>query len=345
MMRLLVAGDFRWFSGSSHIIGQYVEHGLELGVEVAVSSELGTRDETIASVLPFCGELGWATHLLVIYEGRPFLSAEELARIDRVIPRSHRAVVDADGHWAPVTTAGDDDNTWPCGAPAWREAIAAVSDLVLQPRILGPFEGAISFPYFGMPDIAPAREPLAGPRVDLQYIGNNWFRLSSLVEVFRGGRAALGASARLRVCGRGWDGSVLAGFEAATYADPLILAGLGIEVEPPVPFGNVVASMGNAVVSPVLVRPVLSSLGLLTPRMLETVAAATIPVYRQEDQIVGMVWQDGGELCLGAEPEAKLNEIFSNPARFQALATDLRERASDTFSYPRLLRRLREIFP
>ena len=39
-------------------------------------------------------------------------------------------------------------------------------------------------------------------------------------------------------------------------------------------------------------RPVLRALELLTPRMLETVAAHTIPFYREEDRYIGGLYGD-----------------------------------------------------
>src|SRR5688500_4345740 len=135
-MRILVIGDFRWNSGSSHVIREYVRHAPGLGMEIAVSAQFGSRDEPITRELPYCDDLGWATHLLVVLEGNPFLNTEDLEQIDRVIPRSRRAVVDADGHWAPVTRVRDDDNTWPCDHESWHRQIADIADLVLQPALL-----------------------------------------------------------------------------------------------------------------------------------------------------------------------------------------------------------------
>jgi hypothetical protein len=344
-MRLLVVGDFRWNSGSSHVIREYVRYAPAAGMEVAVSLEFGSRDEPITRELPYCDDLGWGTHLLVVFEGNPFLSTEDLERIDRVIPRSRRAVVDADGHWAPATPVGDDDNTWPCGSEGWRRQISDVADLVLQPSLTRPSPGAVRFSYFGTPASIAASAPDATPgsKVDVQYIGSNWFRFTALMEVFSAARAALGDCALLRVQGKYWDGSVRPAFEEATRADTAVLARLGIEVCPPVPFGQVVACMGDAIATPVLVRPVLSALGFLTPRMFETAAASTIPVYRQADSYIGELYQDDGELCLGEDPAAKLKEIVGNQKRLRASAAELRRCLYDEYSYLAVLRHLREL--
>src|SRR4051794_8196968 len=101
-MRLLIVGDFAWNNGSSHVIREYVKHAPALGIEVALSAEFGSHDEEIARELPYCENFKWATHMLVVFESNPFLSTKDLELIDRVIPRSRRAVVDADGHWSPL---------------------------------------------------------------------------------------------------------------------------------------------------------------------------------------------------------------------------------------------------
>ena len=340
--RLLVLGEFSWFSGSSHVIRAYANHGPALGIEVAVATRFGSRDGRISRLLPLCDDPGWATHALIIYEGNPFLSEADLAALDRVLPRSRRAVVDTDGHWAPTTVIGDDDNTWPCGAEAWRQQLAAAADLILQPRLVAPADGAVAFPYFGLPEPSLPRRRRSRP-IALQYVGNNWFRAAALLDLFAAARRALGPAARLRVCGRGWDGTVRPGFAHATWADPAALADLGVEARPPVPFGTVVARMGQAALSPVLVRPVLSALQMLTPRMLETLSAATVPVYLQEDAYIGRLYGDEGALCLGAEPESAIGALFDQQEHLRERIETLRAQIARTYGYPAVLRHLRDL--
>jgi hypothetical protein len=343
-MKLLVIGDFSWDNGSSHVIREYVKCAPALGMEIAVSSEFGSHDKAITGELPYSSELSWATHILIVFESNPFLSTKDLERLDTFVPRSRRAVVDADGHWAPLTSVKDDDNAWPCGQKAWRAQMEAAGDLILQPTNARANLGTVQFPYFGIPSLASsAAEPANDNRIDVQYIGSNWFRFQALTDVFVAVRAGLGQEATLRICGTFWDGSVRPGFEAATQANIETLNLLGVDVRPPVPFGQVVSRMGDAIVTPVLVRPVLSSLGLLTPRMFETVAARTIPVYSLVDRYIGELYQDGGDLCLGESPAEKFEEIFSNLARYRSTAEELRHRLKRLYSYPSVLRRLRDL--
>lgn len=341
-MRLLVAGEFAWNCGSSHVIREYVRHASTAGMAIKLSSQFGSHDDEMLRELPYCDDLSWATHLLVVLEGNAFLTDQNLTTIARALPRSNRAVLDADAHWCPTVNVGTDSNAWPCGREAWRDQISAVSDLVLQPRAVAGCDGAVAFPYFGMPP-APNGAASTTATADVQYVGANWFRFPALVEVLRAARAALGDDAVLRVFGTYWDGSTRPGFEDGTHANVHTLESLGVHRGPPVPFGSVVSQMSASVLTPVLVRPVLSALRMLTPRMFETLAASTIPLYRAEDEYVGEIWQDRGAFCLGPEPVTRIAQIVGDLNEMRRVATDLREHMYSRYSYPAILRQLREL--
>lgn len=338
-IRLLVVGEFAYSSGSSNIVREYVRAGPSAGFDVRIAASLGHSDRRVRAELPHELDAGWATHALVIYEGRPFLDEPALASLERAVPRARRAVVDCDGHYSPLVRVEGDDNAWPCGQAAWRAAIEAAGELILQPAIGQPSAGTVRWPYFGMPPSPPGRDA-ARKRLTMQYVGNNWFRAKALVAVFATVRDAL-PSARLQVRGRGWDGASLPGLEHGTYADPAELRALGIRVARPAPFGRVAETMSQSVLAPVLLRPVLSKLGLLTPRMFETAAARTIPVYTEADPIVATLYADGGALCLGANPAARLREILAAIPRFEGIAAELRERLAGEYGYEANLRGLR----
>lgn len=341
-IRLLVAGEFKWHCGSSHVIREYVRHGPSAGIEVKLSARFGSRDSAMWRALPYCDDLSWATHLLVVLEGNAFLTAADLAIIEHAFPRSRRAVIDADAHWCPYVDIRTDNNGWPCGTTAWREQISAISDLVLQPRSGTPCNGATVFPYHGMPPVsAPTTQVATDAHV--HYVGCNWFRSPALVEVFGAARAALGQGAILRVSGRFWDGKTRPGFEAATRADTDALDALQVQRCPPVAFGAVVSTMSASLLTPVLVRPLLSKLRMLTPRMFETIAAATIPLYRAEDRYIGAIWGDSGMFCLGSNPEARIREIVSAVTEFRSATADLRAEMYQRYSYPAILRQLRQL--
>lgn len=341
LIRLLVVGEFAYSSGSSNIVREYVRAGPSAGFEVRIAAGFGHSDRRVRAELPYEPDANWVTHALVIYERRPFLDERALAALERVVPRTRRAVVDCDGHYAPLVRVDGDDNAWPCGLADWRAAIEAAGELILQPAIGQPAPGTVRWPYFGMPPSPPQRDSRR-KRLTMQYVGNNWFRAEALLAVFAAVRAA-SPSARLQLRGRGWDGSSLPGLERGTYADPAELQALGIRVARPAPFGRVAETMSQSILAPVLLRPVLSKLGLLTPRMLETAAASTIPVYTEADPIVSVLYNDARALCLGANPAEKLGEILRDAPRFETVAGELRARLEHDYAYETNLRTLRRL--
>ena len=340
-IRLLVVGEFAYNSGSSNVVAEYARAGPAAGFEVRIAAGFGRSDARVKRALPQEADAAWATHALVIYEGRPFLDEAAIARLDRAVPHRRRVAVDCDGHCAPLVSVDGDDNAWPCGQPAWREAFAAAGAVTLQPSIGEASPGTIRWPYFGMPPLAPASN--RRPRIAMQYVGNNWFRAAALLELFAAMRA-VSPRAHLQVRGRGWDGSTLPGLEHGTYADPAALASLGVRVARPAPFGGVVAAMGRALLSPVLLRPVLSQLGLITPRMFETAAASTLPVYTAADARIGALYAGtDGALCLGTDLQEGLRRVLDDLPRCQAVAAELRARLAAEYSYAGNLERLRAI--
>jgi hypothetical protein len=249
-------------------------------------------------------------------------------------------VIDADGHWGSRIAVGDDDNAWPCGQEAWQEHLRAAGELVLQPVLGAAPEGAIPFPYFGLPPRSARRRPRR--KLHVQYVGSNWFRADQLLRLMSAAYDVLGEKSRLRVCGSYWDGTTMDGFEPATYVNPGLLLNLGVEVRPPVPFGQVVERMGDALLTPVLVRPVLGAMRLLTPRMLETIAADTVPVYRPEDGYIAELYADeGGDLAVGSADDVA--RALRDRRRLARKALEIHARLAAGYSYPVLLRRLRSL--
>jgi hypothetical protein len=336
MMRILFAADLRWGSGSSHVVAEYVRVAGGLGAEVKVAAPLGSSDEQIRHLLPYEADLTWATHLVIVLEGNPFLDVRTVEQIDRAVPAHRRLVIDADGRSLPVVRVGLDDNVGPHGRAAWAEQFELAGCPVVQPRL--GVDGRHPYSYFGMPDPGPERDP----STLLRYVGANWWRFDALVSVVRALRA-IDRRGRVEVCGRYWDGELRSGYESATTSDADVLAHLGVEVRGPVPFGAVVSSMSDAVLSPVLLRPVLARLGLVTPRVLETIAARTIPLFLAGDTTISDVSAQADALHLGADATADLARILDDLSSHVAIAAELRAETYAAYRYERVFGRLREL--
>jgi hypothetical protein len=337
--RILVAGDFRWGSGSSHVVANYVRVAGARGAEVRVSSTLGSHDDQVTHLLPYEADPRWATHLVIVLEGNPYLDQESVDILERAAPSHRRLVIDADGHSLPLRSVGLDDNQAPHGAETWARQFELAACAVIRPRLRTGSSGSADLPfsYFGMPRPAEVVPQACG----LRYVGANWWRFDALVAVVRAYRAA-DAHSRVEVCGRYWDGERRPEYEAATTACADVLNQLAVKVHSPVPFGRVVSAMSGAVVSPVLLRPVLSALELMTPRVFETIAAQTIPLFMRSDASISDITGRDGLLCLGNNAMDDMARVLSDLPAHRAIADDLRREMYELYRYEAVFDRLLE---
>lgn len=339
--RILFAGNFHWNAGSSHVISAYVAASGNLDYEIGVSTQLSRLDEQIPRHLPLVDDLGWATHLIFVFEGRQFLSDAQLD-LCQSIPRHRRIVIDADGHWGPTVTMGADSSQGSSTAESWHWLYAALTDVVLQPKISGPLpQGAAFFSYFGMPRIH--RRPTDGPcpgesPYELQYIGSNWWRWDTLSSLVRAAASADPPVSRMRVCGRWWDGDACPGHEQATVSEAGWLRNQGVEVAPSVPFGHVVSEMSLSAITPILARPVLATMGMLTPRMFETLVSGSVPVLTDNLAYVASVYGDDIQLfLLGDNPSDTLARVLHGHDHYRQRLELVQAHVQSTFNYERVL--------
>ena len=75
--------------------------------------------------------------------------------------------------------------------------------------------------------------------------------------------------------------------EDTYFSDSDYLRKLGVEVMLPIPFSQVIGWMNKAVFNPVLLRPTFDRLRLSDPRMFETAAANTIPLFGLDEGTCG----------------------------------------------------------
>jgi hypothetical protein len=338
-IRIAFAGDFHWQAGSSHMIAEYARAADTVGCQVAVSTQLSRLDGSVDAHLPLVDDLTWASHLVLVFEGRQFLDTRG-RDLCEAFPRHRRIVLDPDAHWGQPVTCGADDSAGPLGHHAWQELYRELGEIVLQPR-LGPLPpGAQFFSYFGMPDPVPAP---GAPLYDLQYVGANWWRWQQWTELVRAARPEL---SRLRVCGRWWEGPPHPDHLAATTNRPGWLRRHGVEVCPPVPFGQVVATMAQSVLTPVLARPLLAGQHLLTPRMFETLAADTLPVLPTDLAYTSGLYGDGiAPFVLGEDPAEDLARLHRDADTYRPRAAALRADLYRRFNYRRVLAQLLALLP
>lgn len=342
--RILFAGNFHWNAGSSHTIAGYVGAAAAVGCAVGVSAELSRVDGRVPDHLPMIDDLRWATHLAFVFEGRQFLTDEQLDRCQR-FPRARRIVIDPDGHWGEPVQVGEDTSWGGYPHQSWQELYRRLSDRVLQPRIDGtPMPGVERFSYFGMPEIVHQATDLPAPdAVDyqLQYIGNNWWRWQGLTDLLDAVRPVLPAPGRIRVAGQWWDGPPCAGHACATGSRPGWLVERGIEVAPSVPFGRVVHEMARGAVTPVLARPLLAAVQLLTPRMFETLASGSLPVLAADLGYLSELWGNrADQFVLRADPAATVDRMLRDHPRARRDLAAIQRHMYSLFSYRQVLAEL-----
>ncbi|WP_431681202.1 glycosyltransferase family protein [Kitasatospora sp. KL5] len=343
MTRLLIAGDFHWQAGSSHVIAEYVKVAPVLDCEVALAGPLCRLDDQIPTLLPVVDDLAWGTHLVLVFEGRQFLDDRKIELCER-FPRERRIVLDPDAHWGGPTTLGADDSAGPYGHQQWQELYRGLSDHVLQPRLGELPDGARFFPYFGMP--RPVRRPEQAPHpsqlpYELQYVGANWWRWDALAALVEAARSARPPLTRLRVAGRWWTGTPHPDHLTATSNRPGWLTDRGVSVTGPVPFGKVLAQMAKAAVTPVLARPLLAHQRLLTPRMFETVAAGTMPALPPELAYTTDLYGDEiTPFILGDDPAEDLARLLRDAITNRAQLSRIQDRLHQRYNYRRVLAQL-----
>jgi hypothetical protein len=334
--RILFAGVFHWNAGSSHTIVEYARVALEAGCEVGVSSQLSSLDGTVNVHLPLVDDLAWATHLVLVFEGRQFLSTVQ-RELCEAVPRCRRIILDPDGHWGPYVTADRDDNAGADTIESWHKLYADLSDVILQPRLAERIpDGAEFFSYFGMPDIHRLATDLPDPQslaYELQYVGANWWRWEAMTRLVQAAAVAEPPLERIRVCGRWWTGGPHPDHLTATANEPGWLRDHGVEVAPPVAFGQVVATMSQAAITPVLARPLLARMGLLTPRMFETLASGSIPALWPGLDYLSELYGDDVELfLLGDDPADTLARMVREPARYRERLAAVQLRVHERFN-------------
>lgn len=341
--RIAIAGNFHWSAGFSQTVAAYAQAAPAADCEVAVAAPLSRMDGQSAARLPLIRDLGWATHLVFMFENRQFLTdaARETAAS---FPRNRRAVIDFDGHWLPESVEIGEEPGMP--TESWRTLYRELADLVLLPKLDGPLPADTRFfKCFGLPDEVIRPRACGESDYDLQYIGSNWWRWDALTAVVRAAAEADPPLRRIRVCGRWWDGEVCPGHEAASANEPGWLRRHGVEVAPPVEFGRVVAEMGRALISPLLVRPLVAGTGLLTPRMFETLASGSVPVLPAEAEFLAPLYGAHAEhLLLGRDPAAVLGRITADRPGYARAVVEIQDRLKDEYGYRRVLADLLDLF-
>ena len=333
-------------AGSAQTIYHYSKAAKALGHEVVLHAPVRERSRLERST-----DVESADAVIFLLEWNIYLHHGEyldLAQPALRAPRERRIVIDDDGMYNDAL-AVDGDYTHPHAAASRRrtELYDSLSDKILQPTLHPLRPNVRTFLFHGYD--ASCERPLEFERKDygMIYVGSNWFRWRALKRVLRAIEPIRDRVGRVGLVGHNWDAPpywVRPPLLEAYRGEPEYLARLEVEVMPPVPITEVVTTMSRGTFNPVLVRPTFNRLRLVNPRLFETPAASTIPLFQLDAEYVREIYgQRAGELVLDGSARDKIVDVLERPAYYAEIVDDIRRHLAEHHSVTRRLQELVEI--
>jgi hypothetical protein len=358
-MRVLLVTYVDPWVRSVSTVHKWVAAGRALGHDVAVYGD----PHPDLPALKFSTDLsGVDVALFIIQVVSDFPEMPRLVRLLDGIPREKRVVVDLWGHFNDTIRLEHDFNHlekldnhqgW-----EWEEAIAAVSDTILQPTLeplrpsVGSFlfhgfdPGSVARPYATAARAAAAwREAVPAERpYGFVYVGNNWQRweqMRRLLEDYAPVRAEVG-----RACLIGWDWSQRPAWAikqgiAGIDTDPAFLAELGVELRPAVRFDEVRDLVGQGRFTAVFHRPLFRHLGYATIRTFETFEADALPILMLPRDYVEATYGPAAlALAPGDDVGALMKDALRRPRQYWQAVLDTRDHLARHHSFARRFQQL-----
>lgn len=334
--------------GSAQTIHNYSRVAKEMGHEVAV---YGRQPE--GSALTYSLDVESADAVIFILES--FLEPHyagylNLVRLMSRAPRKRRLVIDNDGLYNNlIRVGGDFSHSDADECSARNEFYESISDSIFQPSYHPLRSSVRTFIFHGYNPALEMPLHFSGKEYGMFYVGNNWFRWRAMRRVLEAVLPIRSDVGRIGVAG--WSWSVMPHWvpsplrEQACYTDPDFLRQLNVELLPAVPVDQVIPTMSKGTFSPVLVRPLFNHLRLVNPRLFETPAANTIPLFDIDPDYVGEIFGDEAlELVLPSHrPEDKILDAVRRPERYVPILRSVRRRLAEKHSFEVRVKELIEI--
>ncbi len=333
--------------GSAQTIHNYSRVAKALGHDVAVyrrraasalnySLDVESADLVIF-VLEWWLDLHYAGHL-------------NLVRLMCKVPRTRRVVIDNDGMYNDVIRVdGDYNHPDEVNCRARADLYESISDSIFQPTLHPLRPNVRPFLFHGYNSALEVPLNFRGKEYGMFYVGNNWFRWRALERVLRAIEPIRDQVGRIGLVGYAWDPPahwIEPGLrQAACYTDPGYLQKLAVEVMPPVPVPEVIGTMSKGIFNPVLLRPLFNRLRLVNPRLFETPAANTVPIFGLDRPYVQELYGDEAlELVLPEDhPEQKILDVVHQPDRYVQIVKSIRRHLAERHSYEARFRELLEM--
>src|SRR5262249_46141916 len=200
------------------------------------------------------------------------------------VPRRLRVIIDNDGMYNDMIRV-DGDYTHPDPESSRRriELCDSLADKIYQPTYHPARSNVGTFLFHGYEPAWEQPLELQPKEYGMFYVGSNWFRWRAMKRVLQAIEPIRAQVGRIGLVGHDWDAipswvdSPLR--EDAYFTDPEYLKRLEVEIMPPIPVEQVIPTMSRGIFNPVIVRPTFNHFRLVNPRLFETPAANTIPLF------------------------------------------------------------------
>jgi glycosyltransferase involved in cell wall biosynthesis len=338
--------------GSGLVIQGYTEAARALGHEVAVYGcwRLGKDNPRIP--LNYSLDVASADAVIFLFEWTTALKPGDqldLVRLVAGVPRNRRVIIDGDGNYNDTVRAGGDYNHKDAeSSRRWVEVCDSLSDKVCQPTLHPLRPDVRPFLFYAYNPAWAVPLDFRGKEYGLAYVGHSKFRWGPMRRVLQAAESVRDRVGRIALVGHGWDSppwwADRLRLEEAYVSDAGYLGQLGVEVLPAVRFEEVIGWMSKATVNPVLLRPLFGHLRFVTPRLFETPAANTIPLFVLDEGHVREIYGEAAlELVLPEDdPQEKVLDIVRRPGRYAEVVRAIRRHLEEKHSHTARLRQLIE---
>ncbi len=300
-------------------------------------------DNSNARWYPITNENSRGIDLFVFYfdHGNFFESEQgekELERIISITPREKRVVVDADGKYNQTYEyEGDKNHQSEESRKRWFSTFELLSDRIFQPSLKISNQKVRFLPFWGYKEPIKTRQK----KYDVLYLGSNWFRMERVIKFMDNFTNLRSNFPNIAVLGKNWlmpDSY----WPEATKQNREFFNNREIElIEYMTDFGEFTELLSGSRFSPILIRPVLGKMGLITPRMFETFASGTIPILTNDFDYASKIYGDVvQELMLGEDPIKKLEDMSKREEYYNKIAKEIREKLRKEHSFERRLEEL-----
>jgi hypothetical protein len=339
-------------AGSAQPIRHYAEAARAMGHEIALfgppdptgrfnCSQEVRGDDAVIFIMEW--NLGGPQRLMDIPEAN-------LARLLATIPRHRRIVLDNDGMYNDYTRI-DGDYTHPVEAEAKKrsELFESIADKIVQPCYHPRRKNVGTLVFHGYRPEWEVPLDFSKPReFGMFYVGSNWFRWRAMKKVLSIIAPIRDRIGRIGLVGHDWAAMphwVPSPFkEEAYFTDPDYLRQMGVEILPAVPIEQVIPSMSRGVFNPVLVRPTFNCFRVMNPRLFETPAANTIPLFNLDREYVCETYgEEAGKLVLDQNAQDLILDVLRQPQRYSPIVAAMRRHLAEKHSFAVRMRELVEL--